>query len=231
MGLGFISQSLLLSGGNSMAKIKNSVRIDLSGLSIDQLVNIGATELKGYDRDNLARIVTKLDSAANKRLVRLEKGGYSTPAIRKTKMSRGDRFSVKGKSLKELRSQYIQVSNFIKSETSTVKGYKKFLKRIKKSFENKGVKIGGSSAKDVEDFLDKETRIYDWLKERNPLIEESGYKYEAMMRISEFVNKSDLSESAIKRRTSKWLKKTYEEEQKCHSIDTSNFFDITEEDE
>lgn len=214
-----------------MAKIKNSVRINLSGLSIDQLVNIGATELKGYDRDNLARIVTKLDSAANKRLVRLEKAGYNTPAMRSSKMSRGDRFSVKGKNLKELRSQYIQVSNFLKSETSTVKGYKKFLKRIKKSFENKGVKIGGSSAKDVEDFLDKETRIYDWLKERNPLIEESGYKYEAMMRISEFVNKSDLSESAIKRRMSKWLKKTYEEEQKRHSIDTSNFFDITEEDE
>lgn len=214
-----------------MAKIKNSVRINLSGLSIDQLVNIGATELKGYDRDNLARIVTKLDSAANKRLVRLEKGGYNTPAMRSTKMSRGDRFSVKGKNLKELRAQYIQVSNFLKSETSTVKGYKKFLKRIKKSFENKGVKIGGSSAKDVEDFLDKETRIYDWLKERNPLIEESGYKYEAMMRISEFVNKSDLSESAIKRRMSRWLKKTYEEEQKRHSIDTSNFFDITEEDE
>lgn len=214
-----------------MAKIKNSVRINLSGLSIDQLVNIGATELKGYDRDNLARIVTKLDSTANKRLVRLEKAGYNTPAMRSSKMSRGDRFSVKGKNLKELRSQYIQVSNFLKSETSTVKGYKKFLKRIKKSFENKGVKIGGSSAKDVEDFLDKETRIYDWLKERNPLIEESGYKYEAMMRISEFVNKSDLSESAIKRRMSKWLKKTYEEEQKRHSIDTSNFFDITEEDE
>jgi hypothetical protein len=214
-----------------MAKIKNSVRINLSGLSIDQLVNIGATELKGYDRDNLARIVTKLDSAANKRLVRLEKGGYNTPAMRSSKMSRGDRFSVKGKNLKELRAQYIQVSNFLKSETSTVKGYKKFLKRIKKSFENKGVKIGGSSAKDVEDFLDKETRIYDWLKERNPLIEESGYKYEAMMRISEFVNKSDLSESSIKRRMSKWLKKTYEEEQKRHSIDTSNFFDITEEDE
>ena len=29
----------------------------------------------------------------------------------------------------------------------------------------------------------------------------------------------------------KWIKKTYEEEQKRHSIDTSNFFDITEEDE
>ena len=71
----------LLYGGN-MAKIKNSVRINLSGVSIDQLININATELKSYDRDNLARILVKLDSAANKRITRLEKGGYSTPALR-----------------------------------------------------------------------------------------------------------------------------------------------------
>ena len=220
----------LLYGGN-MAKIKNSVRINLSGVSIDQLVNINATELKSYDRDNLARILVKLDSAANKRITRLEKGGYSTPALRSSHIDRGERFSVKGKSLKELRSQYIQVTNFLKSETSTVKGYKKFLNRIKKSFEDKGVKIGANTAKDVENFLDKETRIYDWLKERNPIIEESGYKYEAMLRISEYVNKSDLTETSIKKKMNKWMKKTYEEEQKRHSIDTSNFFDIIEEDE
>ena len=68
-------------------------------------------------------------------------------------------------------------------------------------------------------------------QERNPIIEESGYKYEAMLRISEYVNKSDLSETSIKKKMNKWMKKTYEEEQKRHSIDTSNFFDITEEDE
>lgn len=215
-----------------MAKqIKNSVRVSLKGVSIDQLVNIRATELKVYDRDNLSRIVTKLNSAANKRLTRLENQGLNTPAMRASHVDRGNRFSVKGKDLKQLRAEYIRVSKFLKSETSTVKGYKNFLKRMRKSFESRGVKIGNGSAKEVQDFIEEETKIYDWLKEKNPFIEESGYKYEAMLRISEYVNESDLSEKTIKRRMNKWAKKTYEEEQRKNSIDTSNFFDVTEDEE
>ena len=76
-----------------------------------------------------------------------------------------------------------------------------------------------------------ETKIYDWLKERNPIIEESGYKYGAMKMISEYVSQGNLSETAIKRRMTKWIKKTYEEEQRKRNIDTSNFFDITEDEE
>ena len=104
-----------------MARIKNKYRVALSGVSVNQLLNIGATELKGYDRDNLSRIVTKLNSAANKRLVRLEKEGYNTPAMRKNHVDKGERFSVKDKNLKQLRAEYIHVSSFLKDNTSTVK--------------------------------------------------------------------------------------------------------------
>ena len=117
------------------------------------------------------------------------------------------------------------------SKTRTKKGYKSFLKKMQKAFSDKGVKIGGGGDKATQDFIQKETKIYDWLKERNPIIEESGYKYEAMKLISEYVSQDNLSELAIKRRMSKWIKKTYEEEQKRKYIDTSNFFDITEDEE
>lgn len=226
-----MSPPCLFIGVSHMAKIVNLTRVDLTGVSIDQLVHLSASEIKGYDRDNLARIVTKLDSAANKRITRLEKAGYNTPAMRAAKVDNGQRFSIKGKNLKQLRAQYIQVSNFLKSDTSTKKGYKSFLKKIKKSFSDKGVKIDRGTDKDVQDFIQKETKIYDWLKERNPIIEESGYKYEAMKIISEYVNQDNLSESAIKNRMTKWIKKTYEEEQKRKYIDTSNFFDVTEDEE
>lgn len=214
-----------------MAKIVNQTKVNLTGKSVKDLIHLSATQIKGYDRQNLARIVTKLDSAANKRLVRLEKAGYNTPAMRAAKVDKGERFSVAGKNLKELRAAYIRVSNFLKSDTSTKKGYKSFLKKMKKSFSDKGVKIGGGTDKDAQDFIQKETKIYDWLKERNPIIEESGYKYEAMKIISEYVSQDNLSESAIKRRMAKWIKETYEEEQKRKYIDTSNFFDVTEDEE
>lgn len=214
-----------------MAKIINKTKVNLTGKSVNDLVHLSATEIKGYDRDNLARIVTKLDSAANKRLVRLEKAGYSTPAMRAAKIDKGQRFSVKGKNLKQLRAQYIQVSNFLKSETSTKKGYKRFLKNIQKAFSDRGVKIDGKGDIDTQDFIQKETKIYDWLKEKSPIIEESGYKYEAMKIISEYVSQDNLSESAIKKRMAKWVKEVYEEEQRKRNIDTSNFFDVTEDEE
>ena len=214
-----------------MARIKNKYRVALSGVSVNQLLNMGATELKGYDRDNLSRIVTKLNSAANKRLVRLEKEGYNTPAMRKNHVDKGERFSVKDKNLKQLRAEYIHVSSFLKDNTSTVKGYKSFLHTLKNKFNEKGVKIGGGTEKEIQDFIDQETKIYDWLKERNPFIEESGYKYEAMLRISEMVEQKNLSERAIKRRMNQWVKKVYKEEQRKNSIDTSDFIDITEDEE
>lgn len=214
-----------------MARIKNRYRIALSGVSVNQLLNIGATELKGYDRDNLSRIVTKLNSAANKRLVRLENEGYNTPAMRKNHVDKGERFSVKNKNLKQLRAEYIHVSSFLKDNTSTVKGYKNFLQTLKNKFNENGIKIGGGTAKEVQDFIDQETKIYDWLKERNPMIEESGYKYEAMLRVSEMVEQKNLSERAIKRRMNQWVKKVYKDEQRKNSIDTSDFIDITEDEE
>lgn len=214
-----------------MAKIVNKTKVNLSGKSVNDLLHLSATKISGYDRANLAKIVTKLNSAANKRITRLEKAGYNTPAMRAAKVDKGQRFSVAGKNLKQLRAAYIRVSNFLKSGTSTTKGYKKFVNKIKKAFEDKGVKIGNGGTEETQNFIDKETRIFDWLKEHNPIIEESGYKYEALMKISEYASQSNMSEDAIKRKMKKWVKETYEEEQRRRYIDTSNFFDITEDEE
>lgn len=214
-----------------MAKIINKTKVNLTGKSAMQLAHLSATQIKGYDRQNLARIVTKLNSAANKRVVRLEEAGYNTPAMRAAKVDKGQRFSVAGKNLKQLRAEYIRVSGFLKADTSTKKGYKGFLKQIQKAFSDKGVKIGGKGGTDTQDFVQKVTKIYDWLKEKSPIIEESGYKYEAMKMISEYVSQGNLSESSIKRRMAKWVKEVYEEEQRKRNIDTSNFFDITEDEE
>ena len=210
-------------------KITNNYNVNLKGVSIDKLTNLSATQIKQYDRKNLAKIVTKLSSAANKRVKRLEKSGYNTPALRQS--YRGGRFGSKGKNLKQLRSEYKRVSSFLKSETSTVKGYKAFLNRLSKKFNEKGVKVGGGSAEEMQDFIDKETRIYDWLKERHPYIDESMYKYSVMPKLSEYINQGNLSESAIKRRMQKYIKEEYKKIQESRNIDTSQFFDITEDEE
>lgn len=213
-----------------MAKIKNAERVNLTGKSIKELAHLSASEIKKYDRDNMARIVTRLNSAANKRLKRLKQEGFNTPAMRGAKVDKGQKFSVKGKNLKQLRSEYTRVSLFLKSDTSTKKGYKKFLHRMKKSLSDNGVEIKGGDIA-TQDFIDKETRIVDWLKEHNPMVYEKDYRYEVITKINDYINQGNLSEHAIKRRLNKWLKKTYEQQQRNSSIDTSNFFDITENEE
>ena len=213
-----------------MAKIKNAERVNLTGKSVKDLLHLSASEIKKYDRDNMARIVTKLNSAANKRLKRLKQEGFNTPAMRTAKVDNGQKFSVAGKNLKQLRAEYIRVSNFLKSATSTKKGYKKFLHHMKKSLSDNGVEIQGGEI-DTQNFIDKETRIVDWLKERNPLVYEKDYRYEVITKINEYINQGNLSERAIKIRLNKWLKKTYEQQQRNSSIDISNFFDITEDEE
>lgn len=213
-----------------MAKIKNAERVNLTGKSVKELAHMPASEIKKYDRNNLARIVTKLNSAANKRLKRLKEAGYNTPAMRAAKVDKGAKLSVAGKNLKQLRAEYIRVSLFLKSTTSTQKGYKKFLHYMKKSLADNGVEIQGGDIA-TQDFIDKETRIVDWLKERNPLVYEKDYRYEVITKINDYINQGNLSELAIKRRLNKWLKKTYEQQQRNRNIDTSNFFDITEDDE
>ena len=119
----------------------------------------------------------------------------------------------------------------MKSETSTVRGYKSFLNRLSKKFKEKGVKVGGGSTEEMQDFIDKETRIYDWLKDRNPLIEDSIYKYSVMPKLSEYINQGNLSESAIKKRMQKYINEEYKKIQESRNIDTSQFFDITEDEE
>ena len=210
-------------------KITNNYNVNLKGIPIDKLTNLSATQIKQYDRKNLAKIVTKLSSAANKRVSRLQKSGYNTPALRQS--YRGEHFGSKGKNLKQLRSEYKRVSGFLKSETSTVKGYKAFLNRLSKKFKEKGVKVGGGSIEETQEFIDKETRIYDWLKERNPYIDESMYKYSVMPKLSEYISQGNLSESAIKRRMQKYIKEEYKKIQESRNIDTSQFFDITEDEE
>ena len=41
-------------------KITNNYNVNLNGVSIDKLSNLSATQIKHYDRKNLANVVTKL---------------------------------------------------------------------------------------------------------------------------------------------------------------------------
>lgn len=101
--------------------------------------SIVAVDVNKLTRSELAKLVTKLDSAANKRIRRIEGAGVVSPAILKLKerFNQADfKFSVRGKNLNELRKQYTQVMGFLGMKTSTLTGARKFERDFSKRFTN-----------------------------------------------------------------------------------------------
>lgn len=93
--------------------------------TIKELINLDITDVQRMNRRELAAAVSTLASAANKRLKRLERSdvGELSPAYQKAQ-KRGQRFSVAGKNINQLRNEYKDVTQFLKLKTSTVTGWK-----------------------------------------------------------------------------------------------------------
>lgn len=104
---------------------------NVKGLSIDQILAMDARAITSLNlsRTEMATLTSRLASAANKRLKRLEEAGVATqsPAYRMaqaaTKNTAG-RFSVKGKNVSELKNTFKQLKQFLnpKLKTNEVKG-------------------------------------------------------------------------------------------------------------
>ena len=85
-------------------------------------------------RSELAKVVTILDSAANKRLKRLAQAPMGTESIAYQNVMEIGKFSVKGKNQGQLQAEYKRVKQFLSGKTSTARGWNQFraetLKRI-----------------------------------------------------------------------------------------------------
>ena len=97
------------------------------GKSIGDISSMSIEELNAMDRPTLAKAVSRLASAANKRLKRFEGSELESPATKSVEKS-GGKFGTRGKTLNQLRSEFIRAKNFLGNKTSTIKGYKQFKK-------------------------------------------------------------------------------------------------------
>lgn len=107
---------------------------------IDELLNIDINDLNRMTKKQLLNVVKRLSKTANQRIYRLEhtKTGTLSPAYHHVE-KRGENFGVKGKTLNQLRNEYVDVKNFLKMKTSTVSGWNEVRKetynRIGTDFE------------------------------------------------------------------------------------------------
>ena len=143
--------------------------MDIKGLSIQDIVDMDWKDISRLNTQELKQLSMRLNSAANKRLRRLEQSGQAkwSPAYAHIKKSGGD-FSVKGKDTKkDLKAEIQRASDFIRAKTSTAEGSKEYKKNVEGIFKGKHKPPQGESpdqeetSPDTDDIMDEDVSIDD----------------------------------------------------------------------
>lgn len=190
--------------------------MSVTGKSVTELLEMNPDKLPA---DVLRHVVSRIASAGNKRLKRLDQAGVKSRAG-EVVMDSGGKFSVKGKSEDELRAEFMREKNFFERKTSSLRGIKQIQKETAKTLESRGVtnidrdKIGETFA------------LYDKLKEIDPSITAKNLKYGVINAIAELPDYMDIEEKILAMQEQ--LEDIYEEQEDLYEdfSDVSEFFDI-----
>lgn len=211
----------------------------VSGMSVQDILSMDMETFMKLGTADLKKVTGRLVSAGNKRIRRLERQGYSTPATRRVSDS-GGMFSTRGKDLNSLRSEFARARDFMQSGTSTKAGYIEVRNKALAKMQKQGVDVPGLARKDVMKKLDEQGltvkdigkrefnkwlekateerteklfRAYENLKESSPDVANRGMKYGALREISKMIDDDpEQTPDTIAERVQKELKKIYEEQ-------------------
>lgn len=108
--------------------------MDVKGLKISDILDMSWEDINKMSASDLKKVTSRLVSAANKRVRRLEMTptGKSSFAYQ-TIEERGRMFSVRGKNTNQLKNEFKNVTRFMRYKTSTVSGWKKYRTKMEKN--------------------------------------------------------------------------------------------------
>lgn len=151
----------------------------VKGQSIESLINMNPEKFLSLTPIQTRQVVSKLASAANKRLKRSIQSGR-TPYIVKRTAEEG-KFSVAGKNITQLQQEYNRVRAFLEAKETTAQGYYESARQVSRKLKEIGYKDATikKTAKAMElyqelaekdaDLIAREER-YKYLREINDLI-------------------------------------------------------------
>ena len=108
--------------------------MNVKGLKMTDILDIDLDTFNNLNEKELRALTSRLVSAGNKRIRRLEKHDINSPAMQSlgnekkfsTKLSKD---TSKQQRVNKLRAEFSRARSFLTSETSTISGYKQFNKR------------------------------------------------------------------------------------------------------
>ena len=209
--------------------------MNVKGLKISDILNIDLDTFNNLSESDLRKITSRLVSASNKRIRRLKEHDINSPALRG--MGDLESFSTKldetispQQRVNQLRHMFSQMRSFLTSETSTIKGYKKYTDRMVDA-------IARSMNKDkrtIEEKLGKDGikklyNIFHWAQKNGYVTSYRGADGSPQARnvIADIlIDNPNADEESIKQWISNTADKLYEEQEK-----KNQFEDETEESE
>ena len=144
--------------------------MNVKGLKITDILNIDLDSFNSLNESQLRALTSRLVSASNKRIRRLEKHDINSPAIQglgsnKSFSTKLKKTTPKNQRINQLRSEFARIRTFLTSQTSTIKGFNKFVKDTRKRL----AKETGLSEKDIKNI--DVNKVFDKLHE----LQQKGY--------------------------------------------------------
>jgi len=125
----------------------------------------------------IRREASRLVSMANKRLKRIESQNLiETPAYKKWVEDGGQKFGIRGKSTEEVKQEIARMESFLKKQTSTVRGAKKYLNNVASQIGIDDITDYPQAQKVINNFFEVTSKIKDYLYNSKEVSVSIGYK-------------------------------------------------------
>lgn len=193
-----------------------------TGMSVQDVLNMPISRFQNYTPTEQREIVSRLASAANKRLRTLEKGNINNSATLRLYQS-GGKISVRGKAGSELTKELIRAREFLTNKFSSKKEWNKTIKNIK----NKNADFSGMNESDIA----RAFAAYDLARETDAELVNKINKYTLMDFIDglQFIEGvTDANE--IHRRVIEFARAEYERQRREYYEQNTRFSDTLEND-
>lgn len=192
----------------------------LTGYTLQQILNMDEYTLTHLSEEKQRAISKQLGMAANRRIKAMERKAENSPALRGV-MDSGGKFTFKGKSYQDTQNDTSRALQFLKHETSTLKGWDKVKSETIDTIE----KLGFSLTKEQWDvFWD----AYSKVAQQDSKAKMKEVKYEVWKEIHAEMEDTSKSPEEIANSVKKLVTVTYEKnkqlEQQRKSGGVSQYF-------
>ena len=107
------------------------MKIDVTGLSINDIMGMDWAVINKLSEKDLRALSSRLNSAANKRLKRIEKSGVEKYSPAHAHVMEKGKFSTKGKDATALKNEIQRATGFLSAKTGSVSGARAHRERVR----------------------------------------------------------------------------------------------------